>query len=55
MCNNLNLITSKLFLYKLYNKEGIIRKVLFCIIQWCPYFENGKMAINPFCDKSLHI
>ena len=26
---------------KLYNEKGIIRKVLFCIIQWCPYLKNG--------------
>ena len=53
MCNTLNLKTSKIFL--LYNEEGIIRKVLFCIIQWCPYFKNVKMALNTFCHKSLHI
>ena len=29
----------------IYNEKGIIsmiRKVLFCIIQWCPYFKNVK-------------
>ena len=26
----------------LYHEKGIIRKVLFCIIRWCPYFKNFK-------------
>ena len=26
----------------LYNEQCIIRKVLFCIIRWCPYFKNVK-------------
>ena len=26
----------------IYNETGIIRKVLFCIILWCPYFKNFK-------------
>ena len=26
----------------LYNEKGIIRKELFCIIRWCPYFRNVK-------------
>ena len=25
-----------------YNDKGIIRKILFCIIRWCPYFKNVK-------------
>ena len=32
-----------------------IRKVLICIIRWCPYFKNSKIAPNSFCDKTLHI
>ena len=28
--------------FKIYNEKGIIKKVLFCIIQWCPYFKNVK-------------
>ena len=39
----------------IYNEKGIIRKVLFCIIQWCPYLKMSKMALNPFCDKTLQI
>ena len=34
------IITSKIFLY-IY-EQCIIRKVLFCIIRWCPYFKNVK-------------
>ena len=26
----------------IYNEQCIIRKVLFCIIRWCPYFKNVK-------------
>ena len=40
----------------IYNEQCIITKVLFCIIRWCPYFKNVKnMALNAFCDKTLHI
>ena len=36
-------------------KTCIIRKVLLCIIRWCPYFKNVKMALNSFCDKTLQM
>ena len=41
----------------LYIMSSIIRMVLFCIIRWCPYFKNvnNKMALNPFCDETLHM
>ena len=39
-CVILLIITSKIFLYIQYNDKGIIRKVLFCIIRWCPYFKK---------------
>ena len=37
------------------NEQCIIRKVLFCIIRWCPYFRMSKMALNAFCDKTFHM
>ena len=40
ICHTFNHNFKNIPLYK--NEEGIIRKVLFCIIQWCPYFENVK-------------
>ena len=49
---NIFIITPKIFP----NEKGIITKVLFCIIRWCPYFKIvQKIALNPFCDKSLRI
>ena len=34
------------------NELGIIRKALFCILWWCPYFKNcQKMVLNPFCNQ----
>ena len=54
MCNTFDDNFKNIPLY--YNEKGIIRKVLFCIIRWCPYFKNvKKMALNPFCDKALHL
>ena len=44
------------FDHKFKNIPFIMRKVLFCIIQWCPYFlQNSKMALNPFGNRTLHI
>ena len=34
---------------------GVIRKALFCIIRWWPYFKIVKIPLNPFCDETLHI
>ena len=36
------------------NEQDIIQKALFCIIGWCP-LKMFKMALNPFCDETLHI
>ena len=40
-CNTFDHNFKNIPLYK-YNEKGIIKKVLFCNIQWRPYFENVK-------------
>ena len=55
MCNTFDHNFKNIPLY-IYTEKGIIRKVIFCIIRWCPYFKNCKNgAYNPFCDKTLHM
>ena len=34
-------------------KLSLENKVSFCIIQRRPYFENVKMALNPFCHPFI--
>ena len=39
----------------MYNELGIIRKALFCFIREVPrILQMSKMALNPFCDETLH-
>ena len=40
ICNTFDHNFKNIPLY--YNEKGIIRKVLFCIIRWCPYLKNVK-------------
>ena len=40
ICNTFDQNFKNIPLYN--NEKGIIRKVLFCIIPWCPYFKNFK-------------
>ena len=40
ICNTFDLNFKNIPLY--YNEQCIIRKELFCIIGWCPYFKNFK-------------
>ena len=37
------------------NEKGIIRKLSFCIIRYCPYFKNcQKWRLTRFAIKTLH-
>ena len=35
-------------------KVSLERSYLICIIRWCP-LNMSKMALNSFCDKTLHV
>ena len=47
------IITSKYTF--IYNEKGIIRKVLFLLYDGALTLKMSKMALNPFCDETLHI
>ena len=54
ICNTFDHDFKNIPLY-IYKDKGIIRKVLFCIIQCALILKMSKMALNPFCDKTLDI
>ena len=40
-------------LYIIYNEKSIIRKVLFCILRWCPYFKNIHCITNTRANTGM--
>ena len=49
MCNTFDHDFKNIPLYN--NEKDIIRRVLFCIIRWCPYFKNVKRRLTRFAIK----
>ena len=51
------ILTSKIYLYIQYNEKGIIRKVLFFILQsyGALTLKISNIALNPFCETTLHL